>query len=230
VLAGLALASIQLVGIAERVLEQREGPQYVYFSVGKPVLRFVASCLLASVIMLGAIIPLVIVSLIAVFIANLIMPAMGMSLPNAISIIIMAAIYLPMLYLAIRLFFFVLPAAVAEGRVGVRRSWQLSRGNFWRIFALSLCLLIPLILIDLVIFAVADMPPTAPVNATPVQMAAFQAAAAAWASRVPAVERYWYVYYPLYGVFTVAFNGFLAALQVFAYRALVSGDTADNAS
>jgi hypothetical protein len=51
----------------------------------------------------------------------------------------------------VRLWFFLPPVVVAEGGLGLARSWQLGGGNFWRIVALFLaCVFGPAIVISMV--------------------------------------------------------------------------------
>jgi hypothetical protein len=51
------------------------------------------------------------------------------------------------LYLGVRLAFFVVPVTVNEREFGVFRSWELSKGHFWSIFAVLLLTWLPLIVV-----------------------------------------------------------------------------------
>jgi hypothetical protein len=51
------------------------------------------------------------------------------------------------IYLATRLSFLLIPAALDGGEFGLTRSWQLTKGNFWRIFAIGLATLTPCLLV-----------------------------------------------------------------------------------
>ena len=52
-----------------------------------------------------------------------------------------------MIFAVLRLGFLLTPVVVAENRISLRRPWELSRGNFWRIFAIALAIVIPLALL-----------------------------------------------------------------------------------
>jgi hypothetical protein len=62
---------------------------------------------------------------------------------------VMLLIYLWLLYAFVRLTFLFLPATVAEHRIGIVRSWELTRGNFWRIFLIGIIVLLPVFVIGL---------------------------------------------------------------------------------
>lgn len=51
-------------------------------------------------------------------------------------------------YFGLRLGYQITPVALAEGKLGLARSWQLTAGNFWRIAAIALATLLPLGLIS----------------------------------------------------------------------------------
>ena len=51
-------------------------------------------------------------------------------------------------FFGVRFLFLLAPVNVEEQRLGVRRSWQLSHRNFWRIFLITLAIVIPIGLIN----------------------------------------------------------------------------------
>ena len=57
------------------------------------------------------------------------------------------AVIAAFIYFAVRLAFFVVPVTVCEGEFGVFRSWELSKGHFWPIFAVLLLTWLPLIVV-----------------------------------------------------------------------------------
>lgn len=54
------------------------------------------------------------------------------------------------LYFLIRLSYFLVPVTVAENRIGIWRSWELTKGNVWRIVGISLAILLPLFVIEMI--------------------------------------------------------------------------------
>ncbi|MEI9886358.1 MAG: glycerophosphoryl diester phosphodiesterase membrane domain-containing protein [Rhizomicrobium sp.] len=48
------------------------------------------------------------------------------------------------IYAAVRVIFFIPAVVVAENHIGIRRSWHLGRGNFWRILGIFLIVTVPL--------------------------------------------------------------------------------------
>jgi hypothetical protein len=69
-----------------------------------------------------------------------------------------ALIELAVLYVFTRVFYFVGPAVVAERQLILNRSWQLTRGNFWRIFVILLATLLPLYLLQAVLVGAIAFP------------------------------------------------------------------------
>ena len=116
------------------------------------------------------------------------------------------------------------PVVIAEQGIGLKRSWQLGRGNFWRMFVILLSILIPAVALELVFmfgFLFHGLPPSMPLHATPEQAAAAQTAIAAWnAAMMSRMTGYWYIIDPLFAIFTILFYGLSAGAQAFAYRAL----------
>jgi hypothetical protein len=133
------------------------------------------------------------------------------------------------IYVLVRLTFLLIPVVVAENRIGLKRSWQLGRGNFWRMFAILLSILIPAIALEMVFvfgFLLHGLPPSMPLHAAPDKVAAAHAVMAAWnAAMMGRMMGYWYITYPLFAVFTVVFYGLGASAQSFAYRARVADET-----
>jgi hypothetical protein len=55
-----------------------------------------------------------------------------------------------MIYIFVRLSFLFVPAAVTDGEFGLARSWELTKGNFWRIVAVGLAVTLPILLVQAV--------------------------------------------------------------------------------
>ena len=54
---------------------------------------------------------------------------------------------LALIYILVRLGFLLAPAAAMEGGFGLERSWKLTKGNFWRIVAIGLATLLPIVIV-----------------------------------------------------------------------------------
>jgi hypothetical protein len=66
--------------------------------------------------------------------------------------IIVIPIYLATLFVSVRLGFFLPSIVVEERSLGIGRNWTLTRGNSWRILAVIVLILLPLILIGAIQF------------------------------------------------------------------------------
>jgi hypothetical protein len=138
-LAGIAVQAMISVGLLELALGRREGPVFVYFSLGAPVWRMIGALLLAAAVMIGAV--LATCALVIAFVWAVTHYAAGLlGLAKFLSV---AAAVVWLLYLALRLVFLLPAVVVAEGRIDLARSWALAKGNVWRIVGLVLAVLLP---------------------------------------------------------------------------------------
>jgi hypothetical protein len=120
-------------------------------------------------------------------------------------------------------FGFVLTAiTLAENRIGLFRSWGLSHGNFWRMFAIGLAVLLPFLILEIIVMYWAGLfPHLPPPGASAAQPQALQAAQAIrQAETMKQVYGLWYVSYPILAVVCALLYGLAAGVQIFAYRAL----------
>ena len=69
-------------------------------------------------------------------------------------LLISAAMYAILIFFGVRLGFYLAPIAVAEGRISIARNWQLTSGNFWRIFAVALAVFLPFLLLNILVTGV----------------------------------------------------------------------------
>jgi hypothetical protein len=122
-------------------------------------------------------------------------------------------------FVALRLLFLLGPVSVSEQQMGLRRSWELSQGNFWRILLITLAIIIPVtILNQIVSVSLGGLPPALPTGAS---KAAREAAETAWQiARLNRMADRWYLTLPLSGLamwFQLAAG---CAAMAFAYRKL----------
>ncbi len=137
-LVSLLLWSMMYAAVTRQALGLRKGPALFSFQFGRTELR-----------VFGAIVALV--AIFAMFVAVYFLiarvvaganPALGAGL-GLIAIVYLGAL----MFVMVRLSFFLIPATIAEGRIGLARSWELSSGNFWRIVLIGLATLGPMLLV-----------------------------------------------------------------------------------
>ncbi len=221
------LIAVISVGITKEALGVRKGPWFIYLSVGLAELRVLGGYVVLAVV--SFVCSLVLGFGIGIVLGIVIAarsgagagadPAASARLAAVLMPVLMTAIFVPLIYFWIRLSSFLTVVAVAEHRFGLWRSWTLTRGNVWRLLAILLVVLIPLIALEFLVggFAFGDifekMTLTGPT--TPQEAQAFSAAMVqAMAQRMPLLMLAFLPFSPfLYGLMT--------APPAFAYRALV---------
>ncbi len=118
---------------------------FFYFSLSAPVWNLFLSWIATFLIVYAV---QVILAIIAVIIGLFIcLPLIKVSIAAAIGVGIL--LYLSMLcgviYVAIRLNFFLPPIIVSEKKIDILRSWNLSEGNVWRIIGIYIGIALPFI-------------------------------------------------------------------------------------
>lgn len=84
------------------------------------------------------------------------------------SVLIMLAC-VAMIFVAVRLAYILAAVTVAEERVSLSRGWQLTQGNFWRILAIMLATLLPVVLVVAIAQAVVTGPAGFAMHLTPAE-------------------------------------------------------------
>jgi hypothetical protein len=145
------------VGVTKEALGLRTGPRFIYFDIGIREVLAIAGWIAVVVIWYVA---FIVIAIIAAIIAVVVGVAFGVSSaqsnPSAflalVPLIFVAgfAIFLLMMYIFVRLGYLMLPVTVAEQQFGVFRSWQMTKGNFWRIFLILIATLGPLLVVEFV--------------------------------------------------------------------------------
>ncbi len=139
VVAYVVANAMVVVGIMRRALGLSSGPVFAYFSLAAPVWR-----LLGATILVGLIVFVAVAVEAGVIAAVIIAASNGNSgLLGFLSAILIIAACLWTIYFMVRLSFFLPAVVVAEERIGIGRSWELGKGNFWRIFVVWLAIAIP---------------------------------------------------------------------------------------
>jgi hypothetical protein len=223
-----------IVGITKEALGVRKGPRFLYLSFGATDLRVIGGFLIVLAVMYASIIAIVLLGAAA----GGTVAFVGASSENANHIAptnwllwafvaIGIALYVAWFYFYIRLTYFLVPVTVAEHRFGILRSWELTKGNVWRIVAISLAILIPALVIELamVAFSLGPVFIASAMHANSTTPTALKTALAAGITPayMPYVGAIWLIFTPfLYGL--------LVSPPAFAYRALMpaaaEGETA----
>lgn len=130
------------VGVMQQALGLRSGQVYYYFSLAPPVWRLLG----AYILLVLALMALAFAGTIVLFLLMFIFANASDLLQNVAGVALSAAFAGAMIYALLRLAFLLTPVVVAENRISLRRPWELSRGNFWRMFAVVLAIVVPLAL------------------------------------------------------------------------------------
>ncbi len=212
-----------------QALAPRSRSVFVHLALGATELRMFAAFVAASLIMLTIEIAGIVLIVAAAYlfgtVAGTLPPVAGIAsttLALWAALALLAAFFGAIIFITLRLTFLLVPVTVAENKFDLVRSWQLTRGNFWRSFWLTLLVSFPAGLLYLGIqfafvgFAtVAEAPNLSP----------FSAATAASAQAVALRARFvlgWLPYF--YGAWFLVRPltvGLASGAAARAYRALV---------
>jgi hypothetical protein len=157
----LIARSMMAAGVTELALGTHKGPSFVYFSLGGAVWRFLGAWLLTILVIFVLVIGLAIAMAIAGVIVSIAFNAgnaggAGLSKAAIGGLVGLGVLffYAVLIYVTVRLTVFIPPLVVAEGEVNLARGWQLTKGNFWRIFAVGLGIFIPLTIVILALLLI----------------------------------------------------------------------------
>ena len=206
----LVLYAMMYTAVAELALGLRKDAPLLHFALGKREMRVFGGIAALLAILIGFFLAyLAVVAIVAGLV--------GAS--GAAAAIGAAAIvgYLAIIFVLVRLSFLMIPATVAEDKVGLGRSWTLTNGNFWRIVAIGICTLLPLFLLILIAEAAILGPDAMPLpagNGITGQMQAAAQQMSVMNVHLPALMGLSFVVSPLIAGLTIA-------PACYAYRALV---------
>jgi hypothetical protein len=158
-LVSLVVLAIVSVGITKEVLGLRKGFRFFYAGFGAAELRviggYVALFLLFIVFVIAFAIGIGITSAVVAMTLGAVQASASVgsrAITGLIVFVLFVGVWLALLFIFTRLSFLFIPATVAEKRIGILRSWELTRGNFWRIVAIGILVLLPLAVIGCVLF------------------------------------------------------------------------------
>ena len=139
------LFAMMYAAVTRQALGLRQGPAIIHFSFGLTEIHVVGALLgMIAIIMLF----LFAEGLFGGILAGIVSVAgKGQPAVSLVVALLIILLLLALIYMVVRLGFLLIPATVAENRVGLGRAWELAGGNFWRIVAVALATLLPLFLV-----------------------------------------------------------------------------------
>ncbi|HWA92422.1 MAG TPA: hypothetical protein VG889_20460 [Rhizomicrobium sp.] len=212
----------QVAALAKEALGLRKGNAFLQFPFGADAWRLIGAYLLFYVVLIVIYILLIVASLVLGIVAG----SVGDHVPTAAAGLIGIAIALfvvgAILYITVRMSFLLPPVVVAEQRVSLIRGWELTKGNFWRIFLIVVVLILPFAIAEGIyvhyVYGDAFLPP---LHATPEQLDAFMRHQQEINRAVMArTQQYWFLYYPVALLVSLVMLGLFSGAAAFSYRVL----------
>jgi hypothetical protein len=139
---GFIIGAMVTVDLQHKVMGTHTGPSYVFFSLGAPVWRMAGALFLAGVVVF-------VVVLIAILVCAAVWWAAS-SLGAAGALIRVAAVLAALalvIYIVLRLMFFLPAVVAAENSIGIERAWILGGHNFWRILIVAIAVVLPIVIL-----------------------------------------------------------------------------------
>ena len=144
----LAVLSVVSVGVVKEAMNLRKGFRLFYVGFGLEELLvagayFLVAILFAVALIVAMIAAAILIALVGTTFASHADKATAAAQMGGLGLLVGLIIGCALIYFAVRLVFFIVPVTVAEREFGVFRSWELTKGNFWRIFAVLFVSLVP---------------------------------------------------------------------------------------
>lgn len=223
------LLTAQIAALTKEALGLRAGNAFLQFPFGPAMWRLLANYVLFILAMLVIYVIVAIAAIVGGIVLGVVAGQAAAPAGKPIVALAIAALAIAvscaLIYIATRLSFLLAPVAVAEQRITLIRGWELTRGNFWRIFLIVLSVLLPLLLLEIVyILALygTDFFPRPGTLGSPEGMAQWQQHNRQLSLHgMEVTQRYWFIVYPLGLLFALIVYALFAGLSAFAYRALV---------
>jgi hypothetical protein len=134
------IGAMVTVDLQRKAMGTKTGPRWVWFSLSGPVWRMAAALFLAAIV-IGIVV--IVTGLICVAIWS----AVGaLAAAALIRVIAVAAAIAIVVYVALRLMFFLPAVVVAEKSLGFERAWILGGHNFWRILLVAIAVVCPVVI------------------------------------------------------------------------------------
>ncbi len=231
------LLTAQFAGLTKEALGLRTGSAFLQFPFGAAMWRLLGSWLLYGLVMIVIYIGFILINVVLLATMGGVLRGAGtggtaMAI-GLVTLVLMLVAICAFVYISVRLSFMIAPVVVAERKVSLVRAWELTKGNFWRIFVINMVLFLPLLILECVyiyyLYGPSFLPPMG-AHVTPDQIAA-------WSQHQQEVSRlamersnrYWFVVYPVGLLVSLVFYGLFTGASAFAYRAVTQTDTASEA-
>jgi len=139
VIVQIIATSMVSVGVMRKALGQHPGPYLFFFSLGSQVWRLIGAYVLVVLLAWGSGLLLAL----AITGVSIVLSKISTSIQVLGTTLMVVAAVWWWIYALVRVQFFLPAIVVAENHIGIRRSWSLGRGNFWRIVGIVLITTIP---------------------------------------------------------------------------------------
>jgi hypothetical protein len=212
----------QIAALAREALGLRTGSAFLQFPFGADTWRLTGAYLLFYVVLIVLYVLLIICSLVlgiaARSLGGQVPPAALGLIGLAVALFVLCAIF----YITVRMSFLLPPVVVAEKKISLIRTWELTKGNFWRLLAIIVVLLLPFLIAEIAyihfVFGNTLLPP---LHGTPEQIDAFMRHQQEINRHVMAwTQQYWFIYFPVSLLISLIALGMFSAAAAFSYRTL----------
>jgi hypothetical protein len=143
-IAALFLEAVMAVSVMRQAFGQRNRPIFVHFALGLTELRtlvaLIAYTLVVLTIEIAGFILLFIAAAVIAYSAKLVGTVNGISatvIAGWTIIALLVAFFGGIVFVSVRLSFLLVAVTVDEDRIDLIRAWELTHGNFWRVFWIS---------------------------------------------------------------------------------------------
>jgi hypothetical protein len=142
-LVGLLTGAMTKVGILERAVGNRTGLTLFYFSLGGPVWRMIGAEIVTAIAVIVLAVAGIIVG-VALHFAVSAIPNIPLAAVVLFDILQAIGLIVAVVYVSVRLFFFLPAVVVVENRIGLGRSWSLGGGNVGLAIIVFLAVVLPI--------------------------------------------------------------------------------------
>lgn len=225
------LIAAQIAGLTKEALGLRTGNAWLQFPFGVATWRLIGAYLLYFIVLFVLYIAVFVVSLLFIGITAGVAGAGGSGGKGLLAgagiagVVFALFVFCAFVYIAVRLSFFLAPVVVAEHKVSLIRPWELGKGNFWRMFAVILSILIPFMVVEGAVFwtvyGSSLIPPIHP-GVTQEELNAFSVHQRQMLANS---QQWWFITYPLGLLVGLIFYGLFSGASAFAYRAVAASDS-----
>jgi hypothetical protein len=139
-IAVILAAAMVIVGMMRKALGQHSAPVYFFFSLGSQVWRMIGAYILLLLLLWAV----TVVIAIGIGIVSFVLAKSAPAAQMPVTALLACIAVLWGIYAVVRVQFFLPAVVVAENHIGLRRSWNLGRGNFWRIVGIVIVIVLPI--------------------------------------------------------------------------------------